>query len=94
MKKAPKSHRINTKVTEADYKALMAIVKMYRFKSIYQLVQALIMCFLRHVDTVRDAEYDDGIDVEIDEMFDDLAAPLPKNKSFSTYQQHKDRYEG
>lgn len=89
MTKQAKSRRICSKVTESDHKALMAIVRLYGFKSVYQLVQALILCFLRHVDSIRDEEYEDGMAVEIDEMFEDLERPQPRSCSYTTYQYHK-----
>lgn len=92
MRKPHKSHRINTKVTEADYRLLSRVVKEYKFRSIYQLVQTLVMCFIRHIDSVRDAEYEEGIGVEIDEMFDDMMRPLPRSRA--QYDKHKNWYEG
>ncbi len=80
MVKAPKSRRINTKVSEGDYRILLAVVREYGFKSMYQLLQALLLCLIRHVDSVRDAEYEDGIGAEIGEMFDELMEPQPRCK--------------
>ena len=92
MAKPHKCHRINTKVTESDYRLLARVVREYKFRSIYQLVQTLVMCFIRHIDGVRDAEYEEGIGVEIDEMFDDMMNPIPRSRS--QYDKHRNWYEG
>ncbi len=92
MKKSPKSRRINTKVTEYDYRLLARVVKEYKFRSIYQLVQTLVLCFIRHIDSARDAEFEDGVGVEIDEMFDELMKPIPRSRA--QYDKHRNWYEG
>lgn len=92
MKKPPKARRINTKVTERDYRLLALVVKEYGFRSIYQLVQTLVLCFIRHIDSERDAEYERGVGVEIDEMFEDMMKPLPRSRA--QYDKHRNWYEG
>lgn len=93
MRKRPLVRRINTKVSEADYSALQTIVRTYGFRSIYQLLQTLLMCFLRHVDSVRDEEYETGIGVEIDEMFDEMMEEQDRSsRSRATYQRRKIDY--
>lgn len=68
-------------------------MKEYRFRSVYQLVQTLVVCFIRHIDTVRDMEYERSYGVEIDEMFDEFMAPQAKSKAFTTYKEQK-KHEG
>ena len=93
MKRLPKSRRINTKVTESDYRILLHVVREYGFRSVYQLLQTLLVCFIRHVDSVRDAQFEEGIGVEIDEMFEDLMAPRPRAPR-AQYEKHRNNYEG
>ena len=93
MKRQPKSRRINTKVTESDYRILLHVVREYGFRSVYQLLQTLLVCFIRHIDSVRDAQYETGIGVEIDEMFEDMMEPRPR-ASRRQYEGHRNNYEG
>lgn len=67
-----KNHRLSTKVSESDYQLAKNIARNYGLKSVYHLLQTLLECFLRHVDSVRDSRYDRGVGVEIDEMFDEM----------------------
>lgn len=92
MRKPLKSRRINTKVTEYDYNLLLRVVKEYKFRSVYQLVQTLVLCFIRHIDSVRDAEYERGVGVEIDEMFDEMMKPIPRSRA--QYDKKRNWYEG
>ena len=90
MRKRPLVRRINTKVSDADYAVIQAIVRDYGFRSVYQLMQTLVMTFLRHVDSVRDAEYEEGVGVEIEEMFDEMMEDRDRSvRSRSTYQRRK-----
>lgn len=70
-----KTVKVNTKITQNDYALLLKACDDYGFSSIYQIMQVLLHCFLRHANPKRDAEFDDGMSVEIDMMFEELGHP-------------------
>lgn len=60
--------KIDTYVSVEDIKRLKKICKQHSFKSIYQLLQYLIHCFLRVADKENDP-IDEPLPDEIEEMF-------------------------
>ena len=76
-------------MTPADYKRLQAICRDYGFKSIYQLLQTLLRCLLRHTGHIpEDEEYSMGN--EINEMFEEMMVPAERQKYYSTYRGKKE----
>lgn len=71
-KKEYKRYRVQTYVSPIDMKRLKAICEQYGFKSIYQLLQYLVHCFLRVADP-RNDPIDEPLPLEIEEMFTDNA---------------------
>lgn len=64
--------RVITRITFADYKKLQRICKLYKFRSIYQLVAALISIFLAH--TCNEEDQRGTVPNEFVEMFKELEA--------------------
>lgn len=63
-----KKQKIDTYVSVEDIKRLKAICEKYEFRSIYQLLQYLVHCFLRVADPENDPIVE-PIPDEIREMF-------------------------
>ena len=63
-----KKQKIDTYVSVEDIARLKMICVKYDFKSIYQLLQYLVHCFLRVADPKNDP-IDEPLPIEIDEMF-------------------------
>ena len=74
-RKPNKSIKLNTKVTPEDYALLLKACEEYNFSSVYKLMQDLLHCFLRHTSPKRDEEFEDGMSVEIEMMFEELGHP-------------------
>ena len=90
MKKSKVTHRVYSNVTPADYRRLQAICRDYGFKSIYQLLQTLLRCLLRHTGHIlEDEEYSMGN--EISEMFEEMMEPAERQKYYSTYRGRKEQ---
>ncbi len=81
------THRIYSNVSDRDFVRLSRICATFGFKSIYQLIQVLLRCFLRYADAANHQadreEYSMGR--EIEEMFDDLIEPMERQKYYTTY---------
>lgn len=60
--------KVDTYISYSDLSRLRNICAKYKFKSIYQLLQYLIHCFLRVADPENDP-IDEPVPVEIEEMF-------------------------
>lgn len=92
MKKQNKCHRIYSNVSERDFQRLSAICAMYGFKSIYQLLQILLRCFLRYADQGANQEPEEySMGKEIEDMFDDLMEPVERQKYIATYKGRKEQ---
>ena len=89
MAKSKVTHRVYSNVTPADYRRLQAICKDYGFKSIYQLLQTLLRCLLRHTGHAPEPE-EYSMGNEISEMFDELMEPGERQKYYSTYRGRKE----
>lgn len=86
------THRIYSNVSEIDYIKLNRICAMFGFKSIYQLLQVLLRCFLRYADQGSEPdpqEYSMG--KEIEDMFDDMMEPIERQKYYSTYKGRREQ---
>ena len=80
------TRRIYSNVSEKDYDKLNRICSMFGFKSIYQLMQVLVRCFLRYADHGSDPEPSEySMGKEIEDMFDDMMEPLERTKYYTTY---------
>ena len=88
MKKNKVTHRVYSNVTPEDYRRLQAICKDYGFKSIYQLLQTLLRCLLRHTGQAPEPE-EYSMGNEISEMFDELMEPGERQKYYATYRGKK-----
>ena len=64
---------VRTKVDARTYRMLEEKRKAGGFRSIYQLLQALLECFCRYSDPEYDRGKDKGMGKEIEDMFDELA---------------------
>ena len=87
-----KIHRVNTKVNEEDYQLLLLACSTYKFKSIYELLNTLLICFLRNLYKERDMKEEFGIAEEINEMFAELETPKSREKMFSSYSMLTKKY--
>jgi len=65
-----KRQKIDTYVSVGDVSRLRAICGKFGFRSIYQLLQYLVHCFLRVADPPNDP-IDEPLPKEIEEMFTD-----------------------
>lgn len=87
------THRIYSNVSDRDFVRLVRVCHTFGFKSIYQLIQVLLRCFLRYVDAANHQadreEYSMGR--EIEEMFDDLMEPMERQKYYTTYKGKKEQ---
>ena len=71
-KRKPQSVKVNTRVTPETYRRLDEIRRDYGFRSVYEIVQSLIHCFLCATAKEGDTrEY--PVPYEIEEMFSSLA---------------------
>jgi hypothetical protein len=64
--------KVGTKLTPSEHRLLLKTVHDYGFSSMYQLIQTLIRCFLRSVNSQYDATFDDAMSVDIEQMFQGL----------------------
>ena len=62
---------IKTRIKATDHKRLEDIRKKYGYKSIYEIFQILVHCFIRVADPIQD-EILDPIPEEIEELFQGL----------------------
>lgn len=80
------TRRIYSNVSPRDYERLNRICKLFGFKSVYQLLQILLRCFLRYADhdseLIPKPEYSMG--KEIEDMFEDMMEPMERQKYYST----------
>ena len=87
------THRIYSNVSDRDFARLSRICHTFGFKSVYQLIQILLRCFLRYADAANHQadreEYSMG--KEIEEMFDDMMIPQERQKYFTTYKGRKEQ---
>ena len=63
---------------------LDAIVKMFGFRSKYQLLQCLLRMYLRYADTTAYEEDEAPLSREIEEMFDELMEEHGKERAYTT----------
>ena len=70
--KRQKIVRVYTKVDTEAFGILQSRCKAGGFRSVYQLVQTLIVGFCRYSDTAYDRTYNDVMRREIEEMFETL----------------------
>ena len=89
MKRSKVTHRVYSNVTPADYRNLQAICKDYGFKSIYQLLQTLLRCLLRHTGHEPESE-EYSMGNEINEMFEEMMEPSERQKYHATYRGKKE----
>ena len=83
------THRVYSNITDADFRTLERVCKEYGFKSIYQLLQTLLRCFLRHLGQAPEPE-EYSMSNEISEMFEDMIEPINRQKYYATYRGRKD----
>ena len=85
------THRIYSNVSDKDFERLSRICEMFGFKSIYQLVQVLLRCFLRYAGQEPEPEPEEySMGREIEEMFDDMMEPMERQKYYTTYKGRKE----
>lgn len=85
------THRIYSNVSAKDYAKLNMICKMFGFKSIYQLIQVLLRCFLRYASQEPDPEPQEySMGKEIEDMFEDMMEPMERQKYYTTYKGRKE----
>ena len=90
MKKDKATHKVFTNISPADYARLQTICKDYGFKSMYQLLQTLLRCLLRHTGHVPEPE-EYSMGNEISEMFEEMMEPGERQKYYSTYRGRKEQ---
>ena len=74
-----------------DYDKLNMICRMFGFKSIYQLLQVLLRCFLRYAGQGEELEPEEySMGKEIEDMFDDMMEPMERQKYYTTYRGKKE----
>ena len=87
------THRIYSNVSDRDFERLTRFCAMFGFKSIYQLLQVMLRCFLRYADAANHQpdpeEY--SIGREIEEMFDDMIEPMERQKYYTTDRRRKEQ---
>ncbi len=82
--------RVYSNITDSDFRKLQMICKDYGFKSVYQLLQTLLRCLLRHTGhTPEPEEYSMGN--EIGEMFEEMMEPSERQKYYATYRGRKEQ---
>ena len=81
-----KKQKIDTYVSVEDLKRLTIICEKYGFRSIYQLLQYLVHCFLRVADPESD-KTNEPLPHEIKEMFTNNTEWEQHNQTFGS---HKD----
>ena len=92
MKNGKVTHRVYSNITPSDYQKLQQICRDFGFNSIYQLLQTLLRCLLRH--TGHQVEpVDQSIGNEIGEMFEEMMEPINRNKYYSSYRGRKNKRE-
>lgn len=81
------TRRIYSNVSARDYEKLNNICRLFGFKSVYQLIQVLLRCFLRYAshenDPQPEPEYSMG--KEIEDMFEDMMEPIERQKYYTTF---------
>ena len=90
MKKSKVTHRVYSNVTPADYQKLQAICKDFGFNSVYQLLQTLLRCLLRHTGHIPEPE-EYSMGNEISEMFEEMMEPGERRKYYATYRGKKEQ---
>jgi hypothetical protein len=88
MKTNKVTHRVYSNVTDADFHKLERICKDYGFKSIYQLLQTMLRCLLRHTGHEPEPE-EYSMGNEINEMFEEMMEPVDRQKYYATYRGRK-----
>ena len=85
------THRIYSNISAKDYVKLNAICHASGFKSIYQLLQVLLRCFLRYAGQEPESEPEEySMGKEIADMFDDMMEPMERQKYYTTYKGRKE----
>lgn len=85
------THRIYSNISDRDFQRLSRICDMFGFKSIYQLLQVMLRCFLKYADH-SDAEPEPeeySMGKEIEDMFDEMMEPMERQKFYTTYKGRK-----
>ena len=87
------TRRIYSNVSEADFAKLNMICAMFGFKSIYQLLQVLLRCFLRYADggVAEEDPEEYSMGREIEDMFDDMMEPIERTKYYTTFKGRKEQ---
>ena len=86
------THRIYSNVSANDYAKLNMICKMFGFKSIYQLLQVLLRCFLRYAGVEKEPDTEEySMGKEIEDMFDDMMEPIERQKYYTTFKGRKEQ---
>lgn len=65
--------RVDTRVSLETYRRLNEVKNKYKFKSVYDILQSLIHCFLRYADPDNDPQKEDPLPKDIEDMFDDMS---------------------
>lgn len=82
------THRIYSNISDRDFMRLSRICAMFGFKSIYQLIQVLLRCFLRYADAANHQEPEEySMGKEIEEMFDDMMDVAERQKYITSRRQ-------
>lgn len=72
MKKKLLTRKVNTRVTPETYRRLQAIARAYGFRSVYEILQSLIHCFLRAADKEHDQQAE-PLPYDVEQMFSEMA---------------------
>ena len=72
MKRNILTKKIYSRVTPETYKRLNAIKNKYGFKSVYEIIQSLVHCFLRVAYPEEDQQIE-PMPYDIEKMFDGLS---------------------
>lgn len=66
------TRKVYSRVTPETYRRLEYIRSKYGFKSVYEIIQSLVHCFLRATDKDNDQQVE-PLPYEVERMFDELS---------------------
>lgn len=78
MNREHKDIRVHTKVDASTFRILNEKADRGGFSSVYKLVQIILEGFCRYEDKEYDKRFADGMRQEIDEMFEEIMADIPR----------------
>ena len=84
--------RIYSNVSKSEYALLGDICRRVGFRSIYQLLQTLVRCFLRYANTDEYDKEETSLGLEVEQMFDSFMDGPTHVKSYTTNHHSKIDY--